>query len=58
MDLLLILVIFGAGFTVQILWYVSAALLAVWLIAFVMRGRRGGNRSRGGGRDRFSRAHG
>ncbi|MFE9688070.1 hydrophobic protein [Streptomyces sp. NPDC006285] len=50
--LLLILVIFGFGFTMQALWYVAAVLLAVWLIAFVMRGRGGG------GRGRFSRSRG
>ncbi|GAA1897763.1 hypothetical protein GCM10009837_20130 [Streptomyces durmitorensis] len=56
--LLLILVIFGFGFTMQVLWYVAAVLLAVWLIGFVMRGRSGGSRNRGGGRGRFSRSHG
>ncbi|WP_371749900.1 hydrophobic protein [Streptomyces sp. NBC_01283] len=49
--LLLILVIFGFGFTMQVLWYVAAVLLAVWLIAFVMRGRSGGL-------SRFSRSRG
>ncbi|MER5305758.1 hydrophobic protein [Streptomyces lasiicapitis] len=49
--LLLILVIFGFGFTMQILWYVAVALLALWLVGFVMRGR-------GGGRRRFGRSHG
>lgn len=56
--LLLILVIFGFGFTMQVLWYVAAVLLAIWLIAFVMRGRSGGSRSHGDGRGRFSRSRG
>ncbi len=36
--LLLILLLFGAGFAVKVLWYVAIALLIVWLIGFVARG--------------------
>lgn len=50
---LLILVIFGFGFTLPILWWVAAALLILWIIGFVMRGRGGTSEGRGGGR-RFS----
>ncbi len=44
--LLVILVIFGFGFTAQVLWYVAAVLLALWIIGYVSRGR--GGRSRRG----------
>ncbi|MDG4856869.1 hydrophobic protein [Streptomyces sp. T-3] len=54
--LLVILVIFGFGFTMQILWYVAAALLVLWIIGYVTRGRGSGGRS-GRGR-RFSRSRG
>ncbi len=36
--LLLILLLFGAGFAVKVLWYVAIALLILWLIGFVARG--------------------
>ncbi|WP_405808400.1 MULTISPECIES: hydrophobic protein [unclassified Streptomyces] len=45
--LLLILALFGFGFTMQILWYVAGVLLVVWIAGFAMRGRgssRGGRR--------------
>ncbi|MFI6566148.1 hydrophobic protein [Streptomyces sp. NPDC050534] len=40
----LILVVFGFGFTMQILWWVAAALLVMWIAGFAMRGRGGGRR--------------
>ncbi|WP_328635137.1 hydrophobic protein [Streptomyces sp. NBC_00356] len=51
---LLILVVFGFGFMMQILWYVAVGLLVVWLVGLLMRGRgRGGDRRRFGcGRSR------
>jgi hypothetical protein len=58
--LLLILVVFGLGFTMQTLWWVAAVLLVVWIAGFAMRGRGGGGRGggrRGGGR-RYSRSRG
>ncbi|MCL6668766.1 hydrophobic protein [Streptomyces panaciradicis] len=36
---LLILVVFGFGFTLQILWWVAAVLLVLWIVGFAMRGR-------------------
>jgi hypothetical protein len=36
--LLLTLILFGAGFTAHVLWYVSLVLLAIWLIGLVARG--------------------
>lgn len=52
---LLILVIFGFGFTLQILWWVAAVLLVLWIIGFFMRGR---GDSRSSTRHRFSRSRG
>lgn len=36
--LVLILVVFAAGFAVEALWIVAAILLAIWLIGFLARG--------------------
>ncbi|MFD4924435.1 hydrophobic protein [Streptomyces goshikiensis] len=35
--LLLVLLLFGAGFAVKILWWVAIAVLILWLIGFVAR---------------------
>ncbi|MDX6316500.1 MAG: hypothetical protein QOF44_5964 [Streptomyces sp.] len=46
--LLLVLILFGAGFAVKILWWIALAVLVIWLIGFVTRGAApGGGRSRG-----------
>ncbi|MFF9220241.1 hydrophobic protein [Streptomyces viridosporus] len=44
--LLLALVLFGAGFAMEALWWVAVIVLAVWLLGFLVRpagtgGRRG-----------------
>ena len=39
--LLLVLILFGIGFAVKILWIVAAVLLAIWLIGFFARGAAG-----------------
>jgi hypothetical protein len=39
--LLLILVLFGAGFAVKALWIVAVILLVLWLIGFLARGAEG-----------------
>ncbi|MEX0168299.1 hydrophobic protein [Streptomyces sp. LMG1-1-1.1] len=39
--LLLILVLFGAGFAVEVLWYVAIAVLVLWLLGFLMRSGNG-----------------
>jgi hypothetical protein len=39
--LLLILILFGAGFAVQVLWYLAIALLILWVIGFFVRGVEG-----------------
>ncbi|MBT2403188.1 MULTISPECIES: hydrophobic protein [unclassified Streptomyces] len=36
--LLLILILFGAGFAVEVLWYVALAVLVLWLLGFLVRG--------------------
>ncbi|MFF7050313.1 hydrophobic protein [Streptomyces griseorubiginosus] len=48
--LLLILILFGAGFAVKILWWIALALLVLWLLGFLMRGT-----TSGGGRGRWYR---
>jgi hypothetical protein len=35
--LLLTLVLFGAGFTMKVLWYVALVMLVVWLIGLFAR---------------------
>ncbi|OAR22758.1 hydrophobic protein [Streptomyces sp. ERV7] len=44
--LLLALLLFGAGFALQVLWWVAVVVLVLWLVGFVARpaagsGRRG-----------------
>ncbi len=38
--LLLAALLFGVGFAVHLLWIVAVIVLAVWLIGFVVGGRR------------------
>jgi hypothetical protein len=35
--LLLVLVLFGAGFALKALWIIAGVLLVVWLLGFVVR---------------------
>ncbi|MET8287099.1 hydrophobic protein [Streptomyces sp. NPDC048448] len=45
--LLLALLLFGAGFAVQALWWIAVIVLTVWLLGFVVRpGAAGGRRGR------------
>lgn len=46
--LLLVLILFGAGFAVKILWWIALVVLALWLLGFLMRGT-----TAGGGRGRW-----
>ncbi|MFF5449453.1 hydrophobic protein [Streptomyces sp. NPDC012888] len=39
--LLVILVLFGAGFAVEVLWWIALALLVLWLLGFAMRSGEG-----------------
>nr|WP_202523469.1 hydrophobic protein [Kitasatospora sp. SID7827] len=51
--LLLIIVLFGAGFAVKVLWWIALAVLVLWLIGFVARSSGTGAGS--GGRSRWYR---
>ncbi|MFE3857613.1 hydrophobic protein [Streptomyces griseorubiginosus] len=48
--LLLVLILFGAGFAVKILWWIALAVLVLWLLGFLLRGT-----TAGGGRGRWYR---
>ncbi|MER5965693.1 hydrophobic protein [Streptomyces sp. NPDC002057] len=39
--LLVILVLFGAGFALEVLWYVAIAVLVLWLLGFLMKSGSG-----------------
>jgi hypothetical protein len=39
--LLLIAILFGAGFAIELLWIVAVVLLVLWLIGFFVRGVEG-----------------
>ncbi|MFF8278876.1 hydrophobic protein [Streptomyces lateritius] len=42
--LLLVLILFGAGFMIEALWWVALAALVLWLLGFLTRSRAGGSR--------------
>jgi hypothetical protein len=48
--LLLALVLFGAGFALEVLWWIAIAVLVVWLLGFLLRGP-----TAAGGRGRWYR---
>ncbi|MET9377318.1 hydrophobic protein [Streptomyces sp. NPDC002992] len=33
--------LFGAGFALEVLWYVAIAVLVLWVLGFFMRGASG-----------------
>ncbi|MFE5484424.1 hydrophobic protein [Streptomyces sp. NPDC056527] len=39
--LLVILVLFGIGFTAHVLWYIAIAVLVLWLLGFFLRADSG-----------------
>ncbi|AJF68388.1 hypothetical protein [Streptomyces vietnamensis] len=39
--LLVILLLFGTGFAVHVLWWVAIAVLVLWLLGFLMRSGSG-----------------
>jgi hypothetical protein len=49
LALLLVLILFGAGFAVHVLWIVAVVFAVVWLIGFAL------GRGEGAGRHRFYR---
>ncbi|MEV7326354.1 hydrophobic protein [Streptomyces sp. NPDC093970] len=48
--LLLAVILFGAGFAVNVLWWVAVAVLVLWVLGFLMR-----SPAAGGGRGRWYR---
>ncbi|MER6996188.1 hydrophobic protein [Streptomyces sp. NPDC000410] len=42
--LLLVLILFGAGFALDVLWWIAILLLVVWLLGFAIRPAGGGGR--------------
>ncbi|MFD7431760.1 hydrophobic protein [Streptomyces sp. NPDC059814] len=44
--LLLVLVLFGAGFALNLLWWIAGIVLVVWLLGFLMRSGAGASRGR------------
>ncbi|MER7598794.1 hydrophobic protein [Streptomyces hydrogenans] len=42
--LLLVLILFGAGFALKALWWVAIALLVLWLIGFIARPKNSSGR--------------
>jgi hypothetical protein len=49
LALLLVLILFGAGFAVHLLWIAAAVLLVLWLVGFAI------GRGEGAGSHRFYR---
>lgn len=49
LALLLVLILFGAGFAVHLLWIAAAVFLVLWLVGFVI------GRSEGAGTHHFYR---
>lgn len=45
--LLLVLVLFGVGFSIHLLWIAAIVLLIAWLLGFMRHGRSSGGRSSG-----------
>lgn len=35
--LLLALILFGAGFALEVLWWIAVAVLVIWLLGFLLR---------------------
>jgi hypothetical protein len=53
--LLLVLVLFGVGFSIHLLWIVAIVLLIAWLLGFMRHGRGSGGRGSGGRRSGWRR---
>lgn len=47
--LIVVLILFGAGFALHLLWWIAIVALVLWLLGFVVRGAE----SAGGGRRRW-----
>ena len=44
--LVVILILFGLGFTLHVLWWIAVIALVLWLLGFLFRGGTGGGRRR------------
>jgi len=53
--LLLVLMLFGVGFSIHLLWIVAVVLLIVWLLGFMRHSRSSGGRRSGGRRSSWRR---
>ncbi len=42
--LILVAILFGAGFAIHILWWIAIIALVLWLAGFLLRGSGGGRR--------------
>ena len=42
--LLLVLILFGAGFALKVLWWIAIIVLILWLLGFIFRGAGAGGR--------------
>jgi hypothetical protein len=38
LALLLVLLLFGLGFTIKFLWFIAVAALVLWLVGFMVSG--------------------
>lgn len=41
LALLVVLILFGLGFTLHVLWWIAIIALVVWLLGFLFRGGTG-----------------
>jgi hypothetical protein len=48
--LLLVVILFGLGFAAHVLWWVALALLAIWLLGWLLGAAEAGGRRRWYGR--------
>ena len=46
LALLVILILFGLGFALHVLWWIAIAALVLWLLGFVLRTGESAGRSR------------
>jgi hypothetical protein len=41
LALLVVLILFGLGFTLHVLWWIAMAALVIWVLGFLFRGGTG-----------------
>ena len=47
LALLIILILFGLGFALHVLWWIALVVLVIWLLGFLFRAAEGSGRARG-----------